>query len=645
MRYLASVIFLAGASLSLVAAPRKYVSLNGSGWMADGVPVSVPHTWNAEDGADGRKGRVLESHWDSVGSPTYAHRKVRYGRSLPDPTPGRRQFIRFDGVSRVARVFVNGQEIGTHRSAFTAFAFELTKVMKPKGNSLEVVVDNFIDIDLTPHSADFTLFGGIYRDVTFFETDPVCIDPVTDGSEGVRIEADAKTGHVKAFVSVLGGPDEVQEFDFKEFELWSPENPRLYEVETIVRSGGSMDSVKTRFGFRTVEFRSDGFYLNGMKRKLRGMNRHQDRAGKGWALTAADEEEDIEWLKRIGADAVRTAHYPQSQRFYRLCDERGILAWVEEPNVNFITETEAYRSNMKRELRELVAQNRNHPSVFCWSLFNELNDWKEEFFRLTYERELCPLREYVRTLDSSRPIGGVTMKPHLKCVNDVPDMLGYNAYPGWYECDATETAKVLERFTEATGRACWGLTEYGAGGCVLHHDDPLAKVEPVSSWHPEEAQAYIHWKAYSAIQASDALWGSFVWALFDFAADRRQEGGYPGLNDKGLIAYDHKTPKDAFYLYEANWTKTPVLHLVGSRMTETTNATVSVLAFTNGGKVRLSLNGKEIGEQIPDAACGVWWPQISLRFGSNVIELVNDRGDRASATWERQKCGLAGLKK
>lgn len=624
--------FLAFATSVVVAAPRQTMSLNGAGWTADGEPVVVPHTWNAIDGADGHNGLKLRTNWDSINTPTYARRKVTYRRLLPDPTPGRRQFVRFGGVSRRTQVMVNGQLAGNHASAFTAFTVEVTKFLKNKGNVLEVICDNFIDEDFTPHSADFTLFGGVYRDVAWLETDPVCIDPVTDGADGVRLDIDPKTGHVKAFVRVLGGKDEVQEFDFPKPILWTPENPKLYEVEVKLASG---DAVKVRFGFRTVEIRKDGFYLNGVKRKLRGMNRHQDRQGKGWAVSAADEEEDVRWLKRMGADAIRTAHYPQSRHFYDLCDEYGVLAWVEAPNVNFFTRTSLYREHAHRELTEMIEQNRNHASVFCWSIFNELNDANVEDMRFLYERELPALRELAHSLDKSRPVVGVSFQRRLACVNEVPDALGFNCYPGWYEGAAEDTTNVIRSITENVKRASWAMSEYGAGACIDQHDEMTKRVVPASTWHPEERQAFVHWQAYKALKAAPEVWGTFVWALFDFAADRRSEGSHMGMNDKGLITYDHKTPKDAFFLYEANWSKEPVLHLVGSRMTTTTNATMSVLGFTNGGKTTLKVNGACVGIAEPDSVCGVYWKDVPLKEGENEIVLENARGDHAKATWTR----------
>ena len=257
-----------GLFASVAVADQAVLSLSGPDWTLDGEPVSVPHTWNAEDGCDGGKNPSgTRSSCGAVGS--YVRKAATYRRTLPEPTRGRRQFIRCHGASIKATVSVNGREVGRHAGAFTAFAFEVTDFLKPTGNELAIRVDNTFDPSVPPISGDFTMYGGLYRDVEWIETDPVCIDPVTDGADGVVLDADPKTGTVVAQVRVLGGTNEIQRFRFANPRLWTPETPELHSVTVRVTQGGSSDAVTVPFGFRAVDLSTDGFRLNGVRRRLR----------------------------------------------------------------------------------------------------------------------------------------------------------------------------------------------------------------------------------------------------------------------------------------------------------------------------------------------------------------------------------------
>ena len=331
MRY----CFLVSCLLPLLAfGGRTVVSLSGPGWTCDGEAVSVPHCWNGIDGADGEPAtsvgtNAYDRYGMSISPDTYVRKAAVYTRALPDPTPGRRQFVRFGAVSREATVKINGRLAGMHAGAFTAFTVEATDFLKPSGNTMEVVADNRYNPELAPLSADYTLMGGIYRDVTWIETPEVCIDPVTDGTDGVMLDVNTN-GTVVATVRVLGGSEGTvkQTFRFDHPRLWSPEEPVLYPIRVEIPSG---DAVDLHVGFRTVEFRADGFYLNGVRRKLRGVNRHQDVGAHGWAATPEEDVRDFQLIKELGADAVRLAHYPQSTRVMDLCDNLGLLVWCEEP--------------------------------------------------------------------------------------------------------------------------------------------------------------------------------------------------------------------------------------------------------------------------------------------------------------------------
>ena len=609
------------ALLSAAAfADRTVLPLDG-GWTCDGAPVVVPHTWNAVDAADG-EGRAED--WAKVGyssgATSYVRKVAVYRRALPDAKPGRRYFVRCPGASVKAEVKVNGVSIGRHVGSFTAFCFEATDAMKPSGNGLEIVVDSRFDEDVQPIHADFSVYGGLYRLPELIETDAVCIDPVTDGARGVVLDADAKTGVVVARVSVLGGTNETHRYEFPNPKLWSPDEPNLYTLDVAVEQKGCRDAVRCRFGFRTAEFREDGFYLNGKKRKIRGVCRHQDREGRGWCRTRADEAEDVRWMKLMGADGVRTSHYPDSEAFYDLCDEAGVLVWAEVPNVNGLTFTPQAEENERMMAREMVAQHRNHPSVFAWGLFNELyNKQMSE----PPEPRIRALRDYVKSLDPSRPTTSASSRPKSAELNAISDVIGFNLYPGWYGRKADQMDEAIdEAFRLNPSRRTAAISEYGCGGSIAHHADARWRPAGTSGpFHPEEYHAYLHWGNYRAIAADERVWGSFLWVMFDLGSDARREGAKYGINDKGLVTWDRMVAKDAFYLYKANWNPSPELHLVGERMTETTNALATVMAFSNVGRVKLFVNGRLHGEKDPDSVNTVLWTDVPLADGVNEIQV------------------------
>ena len=643
------LLAVAATSATVVAADAAHGRTDrilSGGWTADGEPVTVPHCWNVFDACDGKGVPKEWTSCSSVDCPSYERKRVSYRRNLPDPTPGRRQFVRFEGASITATVLVNGKRIGTHKGAFTAFAFELTDVLRPVGNAIEVLVDNAIDKDIPPYGGDFVMYGGLYRNVHFIETDPVCIDSLTDGADNVVLEPNPETGDVVARVRVLGGTNEVRRFHFDRPKLWSPESPNMYEVVVEVRQRGSFDSLTVPFAFRSMEFRSDGFYLNGVKRVMRGVCRHQEKYGKGWALSEADHLEDFRMIKAMGADAVRFCHYPHSQFEYSVCDRMGLLVWAEAPNVDGLTFTPAFRENLFAAAREFVAQQRNHPSIFAWSVYNEIGNDFETGDRAKTAELISDFTAYVKTLDASRPttaatcvfehdLPGAWQEP-WPTINSCTDILAWNLYPGWYGGAAEEMGTMMDqRRADTPARSVVGVSEYGAGGCVFQHGDPFVPTDPGSRFHPEEYQARCHWANYARIKSRNDLWGSFVWVMFDFASDARHEGFRDGFNDKGLVERDHLTKKSAYYFYKTNWTDEPILHLVGRGLACTTNETVNVMGFSNVGEVRLSVNGKAVGTLMPDDVRTVVFRNVRLEPGENAVALESG-GLVARAIWNRE---------
>ena len=627
---LASAAALACADVSA----RTVASLSGDDWTADYEPVTVPHTWNAVDGADGfGDSRQVPSSSDS-----YERKCVTYRRALPGPKPGRRYFIRCGGASVKAVVRVNGREVGRHVGAFTAFVFEITSALKESGNLLEIEVDSRFDPDVPPYSADFTMYGGLYRDVSLVETGPVCFDSTPDGGPGVVVDADPATGTVRVVPRVSGakspafavrvegpgldGPVSGNGLSVRvpSPRLWTPETPHVYTATVVVTDGENQDAVTIPFGFRSVGFGEDGlFRLNGKTRRIRGVNYHQDREGKGWATSAADRESDVRKIKELGADGVRTAHYPHSGDVYDWCDRLGLLAWIEMPNVNIMPATAAYRANAMRLAAEVVAQYRHHPSIFLWSTSNEIKlirKPEENAAATALEREIDA---FVRKADPSRPTALATFKPKQTEFNAIPVAVGFNFYPGWYSSEADKMPVRIDGvFSQNPFLKAIAISEYGAGATPGQFETPDSRNAAGAPFHSEGYAAYVHHLHYKAIEADPRIWGSFVWLMFDFGSDTRREGGRFGLNDKGLVGFDHETKKPPYWLYKANWSETPTLHLVGEGRHVTTNGAVIVMAFSNVGDVTLKVNGARVGTLAPD--------------GDNEI-VVEAGGLRSSATW------------
>lgn len=614
------------------------ILLSGVGWTADGQPVTVPHTWNADDGADGPDAERA-THKDRRTSleliESYARMPVVYRRALPAPTKGKRQFLRVGAAATVATVKVNGRMVGVHKGAFTAFCYEITDFLQDAKNELEITVDNRRDVDVAPISGDYTMQGGLYRDVWLIETPKICIDRTIDGGPGVELDI-RMDGTVVAKAHVSGGEDFTREFHFDNPELWTPENPRLYEVTVKLDSG---DEVTLPFGFRTVEFREDGFYLNGKRRVLHGINRHQDVGARGWAATAEDDRRDVAFMKEMGVDAVRTAHYPQSDRVYSLFDRSGMMAWCEVPLLNGVTHSEAFEANLRDQYRELVTQLKHHPSIVMWSVYNELYEnfpMPEESAEPLVER----FAQWAATVDATRPQVAASDQVKRARLNRIPkDAIAYNRYPGWYHGPVENTKAILdEMFARNPTRRIAGVSEYGGGGSIHQHGDPLTRCNEKTPLHTEEYQAYLHSRMYAVMAKDERIWGMFPWVMFDFSSDFRTEGDHPGINDKGMVTRDRRFRKDAFYFYQANWSKTPVVHLVGKRMRRAETNRVNVLAFSTEGEVVLLVNGVEVSRQMPDSVKTVIFKDVRLADGDNRIEIVSG-GRTDAAVW---KCHSKG---
>ena len=619
----------------------------------------MPHTWNASDAADGVKGKRGDAK--SVDSGVYKRGAAVYTRTLPvTPKPGKRYFIRGEGASIVSEVSVNGKPAGRHEGAFTAFCHEITPLLKKGGNTVSVMVDNTQRDHIAPQRGDFSMFGGLYRPIELIETDQVCIDPLFYASPGVfittrsldksRAEVEVKTllnaaeakGDVAVAVEILdkqgkkvaGKTVKASAEEKKSLEVpvvltisnpvpWNAtKNPYLYQVKVSIRTAdGQTDEMVQPLGLRTVSIDpQQGFVLNGKTMQIKGVSRHQDRKGKGWALSPEDEAQDIKMIADMGADGLRTAHYPASTNIYDLCDKTGLVVWSEVSNVNLVRDTPEFRENNRLQAREMIYQHWNHPSICMWGIFNEIGHQAEASTKgVDMEAELIELNKFVKETDPTRMTVGASNQPGRKKLNNIPDHIAFNSYPGWYGGGPETMKGNLNGFIRDHASKGVAISEYGHGASTGMHENPPKRPSPTGFWHPEEWQTHAHEINYKCIKERPEVWGSFVWNMFDFGSAGRFEGENPGINDKGLVTYDRKTPKDAYFFYRANWSPKPTVYITSRRFAERTEKTVPVKVYSNASSVKLSVNGKAVGSAKPDELRRAVWPEVALKPGVNTI--------------------------
>lgn len=612
--------------------------------------VSVPHTWNAEDGQDGGGDYYRGTGW--------YRRQVTVPRNLA----GRKLWLQFDGANSTATVWVNGTRLGAHQGGYSGFRLDATDVLRPgRDNVIAVSVSNAPDSAVAPLSGDFTMGGGIYRDVSLVTTDRLHVDMLDFGGPGVylrqrevsaaRATVDVTTKlagdrgrarvrtritgeHGRTVASGLSGLYDVgtavtQTLVIDRPRLWAGRtDPFNYQAVVDVidpATGRVVDTVTQPLGVRTVDVdAAKGLDLNGSRVQVRGVNLHQERIGKGFAVSAPDLAEDFRLMSEMGVNAVRGAHYQHGPRFYDLADRYGFLVWTEIPLVNLTTATPEFKANIEQQARELVRQNFNHPSVVLWGIGNEL--WNDT----------PAVNELVGTLnDQIKAEKSNAMTSYASCcvwdrgeLNKHADISGYNKYFGWYTDSTADFGKWADELHAAEPSRKFGMSEYGAGASVWQHEEHPARPVPDSDWHPEEYQASFHEDYLRAIDSRPYLWGGFVWAMFDFASDGRSEGDTYGRNDKGLVTGDRKIRKDAFYWYQANWTDTPVVHLNSARWTNRTASTTDVKVYTNADNVTLRVNGVPVGAARSGADHVVVWPAVTLAKGPNVVTVSGVKSGR-----------------
>ncbi len=569
----------------------------------EGVTLNLPHTWNAEDGFDGGNDYFR-------GSCLYV--KTIKKSELPEADL---YYLEFRGANSSCDVYVDGKKLSHHDGGYSTFRVNITEELKDE-SEIAVIVDNSANETVYPQMADFTFYGGIYRDVNLICVSNTHFDLDYYGAPGIKItptvNGDSADVCVEVFVKNLTegqkivytvydkdeneiakceSTDTQANFKIENVHLWhGRRDPYLYCCETEIVEGETVvDNVCSRFGCRTFEINPDrGFILNGEEYPLRGVSRHQDRWGVGNALLPEHHKEDMDLIYEVGATTIRLAHYQHDQYFYDLCDEYGMVIWAEIPYISRHMHTG--RENTISQMKELISQNYNHPSIVVWGLSNEISIGGSDDDLLENHRILNDL---VHEMDKTRltTIAAVSMckmdDPYLL----IPDVVSYNHYFGWYGGDTSMNGPWFDKFHQMHPTIPIGCSEYGCEALNWHTSDPK------QGDYTEEYQAFYHEELIRQLFTRKYLWATHVWNMFDFGADARAEGGENGQNHKGLVTMDRKYKKDAFYAYKAWLSDEPFVHLCGKRYIDRVEDVTKVTVYSNQPEVELFVNGESVGKK------------------------------------------------
>ncbi len=559
--------------------------------------VDIPHTWNALDGQDGGN-----DYWRGT---------CIYEKNFACPRfdgENRCIYLEFQGVNASAKVILNGTVVMTHDGGYSTFRADITEYLKEE-NLLRVEVDNAVNDRVYPQKADFTFYGGIYRDVKliglnkkhfdmdYFGGNGLAVTPWADGSVQVKTWHNAPEGIVQVelldaqgAVVAWGQGDDVM-LTIENVHLWDGiDDPYLYTCRvTLSVDGAETDCVSTSFGVRSFWVDpEEGFFLNGRKYSLHGVSRHQDWKGIGNTITKRHHDMDMALIREMGCNTIRLAHYQHDQYFYDLCDRYGMIVWAEIPYIS--EHMPAGRENTVSQMKELIVQNYNHPCIVTWGLSNEITiSTKDKKDMLDNHRMLNNL---VHKMDSTRP---TVLACYAVCgpfhkVAHISDLVSWNLYLGWYVPGLFLNDLWIDFFHWKYPNRPLGYSEYGCEAMPNLHSS-----HPRRGDHTEEYQAVYHEYMLKCFQKRPFLWATHVWNMFDFAADARNQGGEPGMNHKGLVTFDRQIKKDSFYLYKAHWNPEPMVHIAGKRYAYRPEKVTAVKVYTNCQSVTLIANGEQIG--------------------------------------------------
>lgn len=557
------------------------------------IPVRLPHTWNAQDGQDGGN-----DYWRGT---------AVYEKEFFRPDWFGEIVLEFAGAAMSADVFVNGAQLAHHDGGYSTFRVNITDALVPGNNKVTVSVDNSENDRVYPQKADFTFYGGLYRDVQLLLLPPEHFEVCKDGTPGIKVTPVVKGSAAEVTVETWQNGEGTVSFRFgdevytaesrnghasvtfpiENVHLWDGVNdPYLYSIEAQFGE----DVIAARFGCRSFSFDPEkGFLLNGHSYPLRGVSRHQDFLGVGNAITLQEQTLDMELIREIGANTIRLAHYQHAQEFYDLCDEYGMIVWAEIP---YITEHMPNgRQNTLDQMRELITQCYNHPSIVCWGLSNEVavhgitEDLMQNHILLN---DLCHEMDKTRPTTMAHPF----MLEHESPLIQISDIGSYNLYFGWYMGTLEQNDSFFDEYHEKYPKRIMGFSEYGADANIR-----FQTAHPEQGDYSEQYQCLYHESLLGTIRRHPWMWATHLWNMFDFAADGRDEGGAHGLNQKGLVTFDRKIKKDAFYLYKATWNKEePFVHICGRRYVDRTEQETEVRVYSNQHQVTLMVDGQKVDE-------------------------------------------------
>ena len=638
----------AARSTTLLDAGWRFVRADIPGAAAAGfddkawVSVTLPHTFNGADGDDGG---------------TYYRGAGWYRRALTlDRIPaGRRLWLQFDGAALITDLWVNGAHQGHHAGGYATFRFDVTEALKPGRNSIAVRVDNSKAADVIPLGGDFTIFGGLYRHVRLIEVPDVHVDLADHGGPGVYLatrnldQAQAalearivlrndgsRRARVPVTIRIADAQGETAASGTRMVKIRGRQSASLAIPMTIVRprlwngradpylytvtAEANGDAVSVPLGLRTIRIDPDqGLLLNGRPYPLHGVNLfHPGRPGRGLAVTDAEIDADIDQLAELGATGLRLVHFQHPQEVYDQADRRGLLLWTEIGLNGAVDPSPAFAANASEQMRELIRQNYNHPSVILWGLGNEVYATNPDVTRI-----LRSVQGVAHEEDASRP----TVYAHCCQADDsekagISDVIGFNRYFGWYPDQNGSIGAWADGFHARHPARAFAVSEYGAGASIRHQQlPPPAHNFAYSGWHPEQAQTQYHVDNWRQLATRPYLFGTYIWVAFDLASDGRHEGDRPGINDKGLITYDRSIRKDAYYWYQANWTSTPMIHLTDRRLDRRSEGAVAIRAFTNAPDATLWVNHRLIGRAAAKDH-EVIWPAVPLAMGANLVSVT-----------------------
>ena len=569
--------------------------------------VNLPHTWNAADGTDGGNDYFR-------GSCCYSKQL-----ELADLPNADRYYLEINGANSSADVYMNGKRLAHHDGGYSTWRVEITNTLR-EDNIIAIIVDNSANETVYPQMADFTFYGGLYRDVNIIAVPDTHFQLDYFGGSGIKVTPEIHRENAKisleTYITDLKNGDKVlynimdakgdlvateeseqlfAEFTIKQPHLWNgAKDPYLYTAKaTIIRDGEPLDSVSARFGCRSFEIDPKrGFILNGREYPLRGVSRHQDRAGFGNALTPEHHREDMDLICEVGANTIRLAHYQHDQYFYDLCDERGMIVWAEIPYISRHMPTG--NENTVSQMKELIIQNYNHPSIVVWGISNEITmDGAKDPDMIANHRRL---NDMVHEMDKTRL---TTMACISMCDIDdeivhITDVVSYNHYFGWYGGSTDDNGVWFDKFHEKYPDRAIGCSEYGCEALNWHTSN-LKQGD-----YTEEYQAHYHEELIKQLFSRKYIWATHVWNMFDFGADARAEGGENGQNHKGLVTFDRKYKKDAFYAYKAWLSDEKFVHICGKRYVDRVEDVTKVTVYSNLPTVELFANGKSLGKKTAD---------------------------------------------